>query len=362
MYLYALSSRLPGRRRWIFRPPPSRGRPSARAWRPHSTRAGYAPTRPVSSSHRGAPAVLLSTARGARRGTCRCRRPSCAAVPGVATAAEKLERCARPWCFVDPKQCARPHHAAIGRLLGGEAQVSYATCGYRSPLNGQFLAASLREGRALRVGMPGDSGTGYTLVTEEDGNRGGSYVTFMQRVFEAHGVQYNLVPISAGSMAVGKGSSWKGCVEDVAIGALDLCIGNFGPSAWARMSAARGSAAARARSLGAEAPHTRARARTRQESHTHARQESHACPDTQTHMHARTHTHSVHQRPAAGPRQCGVPRRDLHDGSLDVWYDTHPRRRLGSHHVLAHTRVCRLGPGGAAAGGGGVVEPCGGGG
>ena len=169
------------------------------------------------------------------------------------------------------------HHAAVGRLLTGE--VSYATCGYRSPLNGQFLAAALREGRTLRVGMPSDSGSGYTLVTEEGGERGGSYVTFMQRVFHAHDMQYRLVPTSQGSIAMAKGSSWAACIEDVAIGALDLCVGNFGQSEGACSNRRRN------RSLflrGHRHWHTHTDTLTHTHAHTHTR--------THTHTHAHTHT------------------------------------------------------------------------
>ena len=38
------------------------------------------------------------------------------------------------------------------------------------------------RGKELRVSMPGDSSSGYTLVTDPDGGRNGSVYTFMQKV------------------------------------------------------------------------------------------------------------------------------------------------------------------------------------
>ena len=56
------------------------------------------------------------------------------------------------------------------------------------------------EGRTLRVAMPGDSGSGYTLVTDaETGERKGSVVEFMQKVAERGKFDVEILNISESS-------------------------------------------------------------------------------------------------------------------------------------------------------------------
>ena len=52
-------------------------------------------------------------------------------------------------------------------------------------------------GRTLRVAMPGDSSSGYTLVTDaETGERKGSVVEFMQKVAERGNFNFEINNIS----------------------------------------------------------------------------------------------------------------------------------------------------------------------
>ena len=88
------------------------------------------------------------------------------------------------------------------------------------------------QGKTLRVSYPGDSGTGYTLVTRDDNKqKTGSVVAFMDQIAAEGRFSYELRNVSQASTdwvnklareASGdpqkKGSSWTACVHDVALG------------------------------------------------------------------------------------------------------------------------------------------------
>ena len=119
---------------------------------------------------------------------------------------------------------------------------SYETCGNLNDYS-QERHTALLKGRTLRVTMPGDSGTGYTLVTHKpDGSlcpkgkcpwnmaaspRGGSFVTFMRELSKDAGILWKRVPIGNDSLAAGGGSSFTACAHMVALNETDLCIGNI---------------------------------------------------------------------------------------------------------------------------------------
>ena len=119
---------------------------------------------------------------------------------------------------------------------------SYETCGNLNDYS-QERHTTLPKGRTLRVTMPGDSGTGYTLVTHKpDGSlcpkgkcpwntatspRGGSFVTFMRELSKDAGILWKRVPIGKDSLAAGGGSSFTACAHMVALNETDLCIGNI---------------------------------------------------------------------------------------------------------------------------------------
>jgi hypothetical protein len=172
--------------------------------------------------------------------------------------------CSALWCYVDPAQCHRPlgvatffanavfsnHSLQINATYTAPRHshsLSYATCGYVNPRSQlyhgsvstlQGFAAS--EGREkLRVGLPGDSTSGFTLVGSIpylDGapkvipysgvggtNRSGSIPVLMDNMFTRYGVAWEEVAISARSLEYSPTSSWTACVHDVAIGRLDMC-------------------------------------------------------------------------------------------------------------------------------------------
>ena len=79
------------------------------------------------------------------------------------------------------------------------------------------------QGKTLRVSYPGDSGTGYTLVTRDDNKqKTGSVVAFMDQIATEGRFSYELHNVSQASTdwseAESGGSSWTACVHDVALG------------------------------------------------------------------------------------------------------------------------------------------------
>lgn len=79
------------------------------------------------------------------------------------------EWCTARWCFVDAQNCTRPMSPADLVMVNGEAtaqelSLSYETCGNLNAYSAERHYESLR-GQHLRMSFPGDSGSGYTLVT-----------------------------------------------------------------------------------------------------------------------------------------------------------------------------------------------------
>ena len=77
----------------------------------------------------------------------------------------------------------------------------------------------------------GDSGSGYTLYTE-NGVKKGSVVDFVDKLARDHGFTMEAAVVTQDSRdavraAFDSGSSFSACVHAVAIGQVDLCIGNF---------------------------------------------------------------------------------------------------------------------------------------
>ena len=83
------------------------------------------------------------------------------------------------------------------------------------------------KGRNLRVAFPGDDDSGYTILTTPAGQKAGSYVKFMQRLASENSFTFTEQPLSATSRALYPRSSFTACVHEVAIGNVDLCVGNF---------------------------------------------------------------------------------------------------------------------------------------
>jgi hypothetical protein len=136
--------------------------------------------------------------------------------------------CGSRWCYVDGPTCGRPNDAS--GIAGTALQYSYETCGNMNSYSQDRHYSTLR-GQHLKVSYPGDSGSGYTLYTE-NGVKKGSVVDFVDKLARDHGFTMEAVVVTQDSRdavraAFDSGSSFSACVHAVAIGQVDLCIGNF---------------------------------------------------------------------------------------------------------------------------------------
>lgn len=181
--------------------------------------------------------------------------------------------CTLKWCYVDPSNCMRPHQSSTwftsarlqtqnssgsGCAPDRKITYSYQTCGDRDSFSASVegaysllrtYAAQQPSGK-LRVTLPGDSGSQYTLVGTRDypgtgqrqgakvepfqgvggTNRSGSVPVFMNNIFDRGNIPWEEVPLSAPSRAFSPRSSFSACVHDVHIGNTDMCWGNFWPT------------------------------------------------------------------------------------------------------------------------------------
>ena len=155
--------------------------------------------------------------------------PDCLRPDGQQHETGAPEWCTARWCYVDASNCVRPHdqtdRAVEPADTVGALYHSYETCGNLNAYTDERHYHTLR-GQHLRVSMPGDSGSGYTLTTLPDGTRSGSVVDFMKSIAQDAGFTWETVPIGEDSRRLFS-SSFTACVHAVALGATDLCIGNF---------------------------------------------------------------------------------------------------------------------------------------
>ena len=93
--------------------------------------------------------------------------------------------CSAHWCYVSAANCARPHHKtheyANVTVDGAPLHYSYETCGVINPYDIPPHEQTLRALKKLRISYPGDSGSGYTILTTPDGKKAGSVVEFARR-------------------------------------------------------------------------------------------------------------------------------------------------------------------------------------
>lgn len=144
--------------------------------------------------------------------------------------------CLSKWCYVDTANCARPNWpadtvwataspAAAAGLDRSQLFVSYETCGFVNDYDDSRHKDTLL-GQTYRVSFPGDSGSGYTLLTKDDGSKDGSVVQFMKDLKEETGFDWTIHEVTDTSRSR-YSSSFTACVHEVALGETDLCIGNF---------------------------------------------------------------------------------------------------------------------------------------
>eukprot|EP01047_Picozoa_sp_COSAG01_P034158 COSAG01_NODE_2552_length_7463_cov_644.066947_2_plen_1015_part_00 len=155
--------------------------------------------------------------------------PDCLRPDGRQHESGAPEWCTARWCYVDASRCDRPHdqtdHAVAPADTVGVLHHSYETCGNLNAYTDERHYSKLR-GLHLRVSMPGNSGSGYTLTTLPDGTRSGSVVNFMKSIAQDAGFTWEVVPIGSDSRSLFS-SSFTACVHAVALGVTDMCIGNF---------------------------------------------------------------------------------------------------------------------------------------
>lgn len=154
----------------------------------------------------------------------------------------KPDWCGSRWCYVNATMCRRPIDPSD--LVGAkELHYSYETCGNLNDYS-EDRHVKMMRGKTLRVTMPGDSGSGYTIVTLKDQGgalcpkgkctwntatapRTGSVVEFAREICKEAGIGWKRVPIGKDSLAAGGGSSFTACAHMVALNETDLCIGNL---------------------------------------------------------------------------------------------------------------------------------------
>ena len=142
--------------------------------------------------------------------------------------------CTTSWCYVDASNCDRPANdydvtwataaPAAGSGFSRAALVrSYETCGNVNTYEDDRLTSTL-AGAHYRISFPGDSSSGYTILTQADGTKTGSVVRFMEDIRDATGFTWEIHEVSDTSRGR-YSSSFTACVHEVAIGETDLCIG-----------------------------------------------------------------------------------------------------------------------------------------
>ena len=178
--------------------------------------------------------------------------------------------CSSMWCYIDPSDCLRPSEPSAyfpgswfmsSNNHSSPLHFSYQTCGYVDSfsLSTNSAAQELRTHAArnpsgkMRVGFPGDSSTGYTIVGKKpfsDGtlkvapgsgvggtDRSGSVLVLMDNLMQKLRVPWEEIAVSDRSKGYSPSSSFTACVHDVAIGNVDMCWGNFWPTASRRQIA-----------------------------------------------------------------------------------------------------------------------------
>ena len=153
----------------------------------------------------------------------------CMSEDGVLHDSGQPEWCTARWCYVDAATCERPMDpsdaAGTGAANAG-LTYSYETCGNLNSHSSDRHYEYLR-GRHLRVSYPGDSSSGYTLLTDANGVKQGSVVEFMRSIAQEAQFTWDIVPVGNDSKAFSPSSSFTACVYSVALNETDMCIGNF---------------------------------------------------------------------------------------------------------------------------------------
>lgn len=172
---------------------------------------------------------------GVVAGTSKSGTPEC--TPTLAKPAPPW--CEASWCWVDASNCERPYGSTsfFAGSPHSSLTYSYETCGNINQFTDSRRTDYLK-GRTLRASFPGNSGSGYTIMTVPAGATGvggtardGSIVRLFAQLMLDYGMNWVEVPVSAESKAFSPKSSFTACVHEVALNGTDICVGNFWPTA-----------------------------------------------------------------------------------------------------------------------------------
>eukprot|EP00929_Paragymnodinium_shiwhaense_P076309 TRINITY_DN39209_c0_g1_i2.p1 TRINITY_DN39209_c0_g1~~TRINITY_DN39209_c0_g1_i2.p1 ORF type:complete len:340 (+),score=6.40 TRINITY_DN39209_c0_g1_i2:135-1154(+) len=144
--------------------------------------------------------------------------------PHCKSVKNRPNRCDAMWCFVNESACDREHHQS--NELDGMFY-SYVTCG------NIFLADSLSlERKSVRVGQPG--GKTVTSHSDTDDQLERFSIRLAAKVLSDLGAsEADLIHTAPSKEALAMkargetSSDFTVCVMDVAIGNIDLCVGDF---------------------------------------------------------------------------------------------------------------------------------------
>ena len=150
--------------------------------------------------------------------------------------------CRSEWCYVDSTDCVgtlavQSQYVFRGRRVPASAGLSYSygTCGFVDDYSVRKASAALSN-RTIRVTAPGiDSPTPHFWREDGDGNIAahgnvwkGPMAAFLDFLSTSYDINFVVQPLSRSSIENnGYENEWWACVFEVAIGATDMCIGDF---------------------------------------------------------------------------------------------------------------------------------------
>jgi len=171
--------------------------------------------------------------------------PDCFNNPVVGDA-NRPAYCDEPWRYVDAEKCGNSSHVSYRSeilISGGGAppSYSYTACGGDASSWLDTLVAEGLRGKVLKAGIPAIEDKEHYLEHPVTGHRlpggpiysfpaeykwKGLWIEYYEEIAKFAGFEIEYVPVTRASYAKFS-SEWTACAHDVAIGYLDLCIGNF---------------------------------------------------------------------------------------------------------------------------------------
>ena len=151
----------------------------------------------------------------------------------------KPEFCDAPFCYVDPSKCKLSKNNTYKQSsYFPNLYYSYTTCGSNDRWR-EFQIKDQLKGATLRVGVPAQyypdhfklDADGNPILWNLDINAGvgefqGIYIELLTKIalFAGFTIQYESVSANAREQHAG---TWDACIQDVGLGILDMCVGDF---------------------------------------------------------------------------------------------------------------------------------------